>query len=306
MVVHKHRQAKAFTLIELLVVIAIIAILAAILFPVFAKAREKARQISCLSNMRQFSTAVAMFQQDHDGYFPKAYFNDEAQAGETWGYNPCTGWEVVLYPYIKSKGVYHCPDDSVTGIQYYDYDDPNNKTPDGMPGCGAQETNPNGPLAFPGSYRYNTSNMPNDPFTALKDSALDQPSQAILLCESTVTYANDKSQYNNIGTGESDVHATVCLNSTGNGYTVGMNAAFDRHSPVNKSNPASAALGLSNYVFADGHAKALHWADTWKRIGPDVTPSWGGKALTPTMWRQNFQATDGVHGVDQCNYVSPT
>jgi prepilin-type N-terminal cleavage/methylation domain-containing protein len=69
-------QSNAFTLIELLVVIAIIAILAAILFPVFARARDKARQVSCLSNCKQLAQAVSMWTQDHDEFLPKATFND--------------------------------------------------------------------------------------------------------------------------------------------------------------------------------------------------------------------------------------
>src|SRR5687768_9156779 len=69
-----HRQARrAFTLIELLVVIAVIAILAAILFPVFAQAREKARAVSCLSNMKQIGTTAMMYVQDYDEQFPLAF-----------------------------------------------------------------------------------------------------------------------------------------------------------------------------------------------------------------------------------------
>jgi prepilin-type N-terminal cleavage/methylation domain-containing protein/prepilin-type processing-associated H-X9-DG protein len=111
------RSSKGFTLIELLVVIAIIAILAAILFPVFAQAREKARQTSCLSNEKQIGLAVLMYAQDYDESYPLAW---SLQGG--W-YNSCD-------PYIKTsgaqniwdatiKGVWHCPSDSSTlGVSY--------------------------------------------------------------------------------------------------------------------------------------------------------------------------------------------
>mgnify|MGYP001163444239 CR=1 FL=1 len=91
---------KGFTLIELLVVIAIIAILAAILFPVFAKAREKARQSSCLSNNKQLGLAIMQYAQDYDERLPRTYFS------------PPTGnlhWAMVVAPYIKNLQVFDCP-----------------------------------------------------------------------------------------------------------------------------------------------------------------------------------------------------
>jgi prepilin-type N-terminal cleavage/methylation domain-containing protein/prepilin-type processing-associated H-X9-DG protein len=91
------RNRHGFTLIELLVVIAIIAILAAILFPVFAQAREKARQISCLSNARQIGTAVAMYTQDYDEMYPSSH----------WGI-----YFVTIQPYTKNKQLWRCPSHS--------------------------------------------------------------------------------------------------------------------------------------------------------------------------------------------------
>jgi prepilin-type N-terminal cleavage/methylation domain-containing protein/prepilin-type processing-associated H-X9-DG protein len=89
---------RGFTLIELLVVIAIIAILAAILFPVFAQAREKARQVSCLSNLRQMSTAVAMYVQDYEAYPVYSYPSPSNER-----------WHTILQPYVKNTGVFVCP-----------------------------------------------------------------------------------------------------------------------------------------------------------------------------------------------------
>lgn len=100
---------KGFTLIELLVVIAIIAILAAILFPVFAKARENARRTSCLSNLKQLSSGALMYAQDYDELFP---------VSPTQG-NPMPNVVTALDPYIKSWQVWYCP-----SIDYYSRVDP--------------------------------------------------------------------------------------------------------------------------------------------------------------------------------------
>ena len=101
------KRYNGFTLIELLVVIAIIAILAAILFPVFAKVREKARQTSCLSNEKQLGLGITQYIQD----------NDQRMPASIWGnYKGALGWAAQIYPYVKSAGVYTCPDDPTPGL----------------------------------------------------------------------------------------------------------------------------------------------------------------------------------------------
>ena len=268
---------NAFTLIELLVVIAIIAILAAILFPVFAQAREKARAISCMSNARQLSLAIEMFAQDHDEYYPKAMFNDQADAGVPWGNPWWFGWEQVISPYIKDNMLFHCPSDSQSYIRCYNDASGNPPNP----------ANLSSASCFPGSYRYNISNQPNGQWTALTMAALDRPADAILIAESS--NGLDGWDWNQLSTWE-DPHARVCHNDT-------INTAFDRHGQVSgdPNNPATNGAGLSNYMFADGHAKAEPWGETWKPIGP--AQQQGSLTVYPTMWRQNFSGWQ-----DQCTY----
>ena len=94
---------KGFTLIELLVVIAIIAILAAILFPVFAQAREKARQASCLSNLKNIGMAVMLYVDDNHETFPlMRNVTNKAQLKDCW-------WQGLLWPYVRDSKVYYCP-----------------------------------------------------------------------------------------------------------------------------------------------------------------------------------------------------
>jgi prepilin-type N-terminal cleavage/methylation domain-containing protein/prepilin-type processing-associated H-X9-DG protein len=119
----RSRSLAAFTLIELLVVIAIIAILAAILFPVFARAREQARKTSCLSNLRQLGLAFQTYTQDYDETLPNST-DGSPGAGQfgAWNFykvfptntNPGS-YDVTqggLYPYVKNKQIYICPSDS--------------------------------------------------------------------------------------------------------------------------------------------------------------------------------------------------
>jgi prepilin-type N-terminal cleavage/methylation domain-containing protein len=111
----QHSNTKSgFTLIELLVVIAIIAILASILFPVFARARENARRTSCTSNLKQIGLGIMQYVQDYDETYPPAYLltTQTPPNGRVWA----TGawfWQQIVFPYTKSEQIYVCPSSSI-------------------------------------------------------------------------------------------------------------------------------------------------------------------------------------------------
>ncbi|NPV47281.1 MAG: DUF1559 domain-containing protein [Armatimonadetes bacterium] len=154
-------RRKGFTLIELLVVIAIIAILAAILFPVFAKAREKARQTSCLSNMKQLGLGCLMYTQDYDEMYPSRW-------------RCCAGayplpWPWVLQPYIKNTQLYICP--SENGHNWY-----------GNAGCCPSMTSSNGVTPFPGKISYGMNDRLNFFIT---DAAVNRPAEKYMFCETS-------------------------------------------------------------------------------------------------------------------------
>ena len=160
------RKTRGFTLIELLVVIAIIAILAAILFPAFAKARESARRASCSSNLKQIGLALMQYSQEYDERLPGG-----AENGGNYA------WSYVIQPYVKSTDLFRCPSNTNSG-QFM------------------QETNNTIPLSYVGNGDGNNGNV-NDMggLTPLNNwdpnagggaalSSLVSPSQLILVYES--------------------------------------------------------------------------------------------------------------------------
>ena len=112
------RHRNGFTLIELLVVIAIIAILAAILFPVFAKAREAARATTCKSNLKQIGLAANMYKQDYDETLP---FSVNGQNSFTWTGTGTTYWAYFYLPYTKNQQIWACPSAKDASCKYNSY-----------------------------------------------------------------------------------------------------------------------------------------------------------------------------------------
>jgi len=196
---------RGFTLIELLVVIAIIAILAAILFPVFAKAREKARQASCASNEKQLALATLQYAQDYDEHFPMRYYSDYDVGNLA----------VLIYPYVKNTQVYECPSWSTTrtyppiGSFRLSYTWPGGDPahePDGVCGvCG--RTCP----AAGNLYAFNYRSFPLATFQA--------PANTIMICELEIGrggYDNDAGVHDFYEPRSSDPDYTV--HNNGNNY----------------------------------------------------------------------------------------
>ncbi len=297
-----HNARRAFTLIELLVVIAIIAILAAILFPVFAQAKAAAKKTVDISNMKQLVTAHQLWLADHDDYRVKSFFGDfqaDGSGGESYVGMPWyTGFDVALLPYTKSKDLFRSPLDSETIPRE-----------GGKPGTIGEDPwkfdySKNGNI--PGSYRLNESNAPRERYNAYNQSTINYPAESILFAPSrptvgksvdtnyhTISTAYDAIRGDGTSSGSDAYNTFVCINAV-------QNVAYDRNSPISKTPTiGQRGQGRASYGFDDGHAASLAWGRTWKRVDSDTTSA-QGKTVTPTMWRQNFGGE--TWNAEGCNY----
>jgi len=237
----KSNTLRGFTLIELLVVIAIIAILAAILFPVFAKVREKARQISCASNLKQISLGIMQYTQDNDENYPTGSRGFLGQ-----------GWAGNVYPYVKSTAVFKCPDDP---------------TPQGKNGSVTLY-----PVSYAGNLnflRIDGSN-PGDPHSGQALASLNSPSKTVLLCEVNGIYGpiDQPGEVGNNNVVSAVTNATISGEvypfangpAQGGHMVTGCIGGFDCSAYVAKPATGYAALtgqhtDGSNFMMADGHVK---------------------------------------------------
>jgi len=236
------RLRRGFTLIELLVVIAIIAILAAILFPVFQKVRENARRAACLSNEKQLGLAIMQYLNDSDEHYPA-----KGQVSASGAYR---SWRQVIYSYVKSTGVYHCPSNSsATGDQ--------SANDSGWPAIAPGLVNDYacsyipqdyGQPAYKGSGLFVWDQKAGDPNTipGIAESEVDKPAQCIAIVENTEyhwEYSVSKPTFTGIFAG----HART-----------------------------------GNFIFADGHAKAMRLSATINECpGDTCTPK------QTNLWRRD-------------------
>jgi prepilin-type N-terminal cleavage/methylation domain-containing protein/prepilin-type processing-associated H-X9-DG protein len=222
---------KGFTLIELLVVIAIIAILAAILFPVFARAREKARSASCQSNLKQLALGMMMYKDDYDSKFPGGMGVD-ATPGYLYPNDACCierdRWADLIQPYVKNKQMIYCP----------------SKSPD-VPLWGGRLNDP------PVSYKYKHACAA----AGWNDSAIARPAQIYMFIEWLNWHSGDKQCLCSVPTGGQmhniaffDGHVKVMDKSRAARVTIGGAASWDPHWLQDPNNPgnqtADPAIGI--------------------------------------------------------------
>jgi len=235
----RHRSRGAFTLIELLVVIAIIAILAGILFPVFAKARERAMTATCTSNIRQLGMAFQMYISDWNNRFPSAangYNNfdrgsDWVHINQTNTAGDMSAEKGSIYPYVKEPGAYVCPNAIVA---------------DDKAQSGGTRT----------SYTMNSNLVNNSTWLGIRATRIKYPSQTFILVEE-----NDEKL--GFGTGEYNdgVYYAPDPGTLGFDQPPGMNSGSERH--------GAGALSC----FADGHAKWFVAIELSPYTGTKASPS---------------------------------
>ncbi|RYZ85274.1 MAG: DUF1559 domain-containing protein [Proteobacteria bacterium] len=241
-----HQTKKAFTLIELLVVIAIIAILAAILFPVFGRARENARRSSCQSNLKQMALGLKQYTQDYDEKFPLA----ANSANTTAGY--ASAWAPAIQPYIKSLQLFQCPsDDDKNGVS----------TDPSQEGYSDYWYNAALSLTWAGG-----AAAPDYRASGINEAALLNSSLTIMLGEG---------DGNNLSTGSYRANGCTlagAMNAAGPALVASTNCDVTTYyaKAIGVAKGHRNHLSGSNYAFTDGHVK---WQRTFEEADNQSTAS---------------------------------
>jgi len=247
----QNSRIKAFTLIELLVVIAIIAILAAILFPVFAQAREKARQTSCISNMKQILLACAMYTQDYDEKLVPSWLPYPNQPDSSQ-----TIWTIFIQPYIKNKQALLCPS-SLSG--WGDY----------------------WPDTTGGSYGINHDNVGWG--DSIKMAVVNKPASFIYFQEVSGAWDNSWSAgYLEFAANPDDPNAIKGRIPAGTIFRspnqeVGQSAYTWCDTPV----PCAHHTKVCTTGYLDGHAKAVKLSSVWIANGANFANYWTTSQYNP-------------------------